>query len=96
MQKQSGFLRIPLLKKKAIEENQKFDAELSMCLDLLPEYLGLILPEYLAKINGNWLFLALVFEKLIEIAKYYDWESIFRGSLKKIEKWECYNEYNKI
>ena len=48
------------------------------------EYLGLILPEYLAKINGNWLFLALIFEKLIEIAKYYDWESIFRGSHKKL------------
>ncbi|MFS3063812.1 hypothetical protein AAH020_02870, partial [Bacteroides fragilis] len=26
---------------------------------------------------------ALIFEKIIEIAKYYDWESIFRGSLKK-------------
>ena len=24
----------------------------------------------------------MIFEKLIEIAKYYDWESIFRGSLK--------------
>ena len=45
------------------------------------EDLGLILPEYLAKINGNWLFVASIFEKLIEIAKYYDWESIFRGSL---------------
>lgn len=44
------------------------------------EYLWLILSEYLARINGNWLFLALIFEKLIEIAKYYDWESIFRGS----------------
>jgi len=26
----------------------------------------------------------LIFEKLIEIAKYYDWESIFRGSLKRL------------
>ena len=25
----------------------------------------------------------MIFEKIIEIAKYYDWESIFRGSLKK-------------
>jgi hypothetical protein len=25
----------------------------------------------------------LIFEKIIEIAKYYDWESIFRGSQKK-------------
>ncbi|HIW57236.1 MAG TPA: hypothetical protein H9685_03555, partial [Firmicutes bacterium] len=41
----------------------------------------LILPEYLARINGNRLFLALIFEKIIEIEKYYDWESIFRGSL---------------
>ena len=24
----------------------------------------------------------MIFEKIIEIAKYYDWESIFRGSLK--------------
>ena len=23
----------------------------------------------------------MIFEKIIEIAKYYDWESIFRGSL---------------
>ena len=60
----------------------------------------LILPEYLAKINGSWLFLALIFEKLIEIAKYYDWESIFRGSLKlqreiiNKPEWrmECYYE----
>ena len=27
---------------------------------------------------------ALIFEKLIKIAKYYDWESIFRGSLDTI------------
>ena len=26
----------------------------------------------------------MIFEKIIEIAKYYDWESIFRGSLKTI------------
>ena len=25
----------------------------------------------------------MIFEKIIEIEKYYDWESIFRGSLKK-------------
>ena len=28
----------------------------------------------------------MIFEKLIEIAKYYDWESIFRGSLNLYEK----------
>jgi hypothetical protein len=26
----------------------------------------------------------LIFEKIIEIEKYYDWESIFRGSLKEV------------
>ena len=28
----------------------------------------------------------MIFEKIIEIAKYYDWESIFRGSLNKRKK----------
>lgn len=40
----------------------------------------------------------MIFEKIIEIAKYYDWESIFRGSHKHYtpEKYPTYDTYDAI